>query len=85
MSQTFQARLPDTAFMTTRLQRERKEMNYRLYSRSTHEPIDALPMHVLAYAYRRAWRFLHGSDPQGKHVIDGLSLLIEFSRRNAGE
>jgi len=42
MSQTFQARLPDTAFMTTRLQRERKEMNYRLYSRPTREFIDAL-------------------------------------------
>ena len=49
-----------------------------MYCCSTCEPIDALPMHVLAYAYRDAWRLLHASDPQGKHVIDGLDLLIEF-------
>jgi hypothetical protein len=54
--------------------------NYRIYSCSTRKPIDALAMHVLAHAYRRAWQFLHGSDPEGKHVVEGLDLLIEFTR-----
>ena len=26
-------------------------MTHRIYCRSTHQPIDSLPMHVLAYAY----------------------------------
>ncbi len=60
-------------------------MNYRIYCRSTGELIDALPLHALAFAYRGAWRFLHGSEPQGKHVIDGLDLLIEFTQLNVGE
>ena len=54
-------------------------MSYTIYCCSTREPIDALPMHALVYAYRRAWRFLHGSDPQGKHVLVRLDLLIEFA------
>jgi hypothetical protein len=62
-----------------------KEMNYRICSRLTRDPIDPLPMHVLANAYRRAWRVRHGSDPQGKHVIEGLDLLIEFFERKAEE
>ena len=53
-------------------------MNYRICRCSTREPIDYLPIHVLANAYRRAWRFLYGNDPTGKHVIDGLDVLIEF-------
>jgi hypothetical protein len=52
---------------------------YKIYCCSTREPIDVLPMHVLACAYRDAWRLMHGRDPQGKHVIDGLDVLIEFT------
>jgi hypothetical protein len=55
-------------------------ITYRIYFCSTRKPVDALPLHVLAHAYRRAWQFLHASDPQGKHVIEGLDLLIEFTR-----
>jgi hypothetical protein len=61
------------------------DLNYPIYRWSTRERIDALPMHALALAYHRAWRFLHGSDPQGKHVIEGLDLMIEFTRLNPGE
>lgn len=56
----------------------RPPMNYRIYRCSTRELIDALPMHVLAYAYCRAWTSLYGSHPCGKHVIAGVDLLIEF-------
>ena len=55
-----------------------KRANYRIYCFSTREPLDALPLHVLAHAYRRAWQFRYGANPQGKHVIDELDLLIEF-------
>ena len=55
------------------------KMSYRIYCCSTHEPLDALPMYVLAHAYLNAWRFLHGRNPQGKHVLDRLDLLIEFA------
>jgi len=59
-------------------------INYRTYCCSTRELIDVLPMHVLAYAYCRAWQHLHGSDPEGQHVIDGLDLVIDFARPGTG-
>jgi hypothetical protein len=61
-------------------------MRYRLYSHSTHEPCDTIEMHVLARAYRAAWRSLHGCEPQRSHVLAGLDLLIEFDEldRSAG-
>jgi hypothetical protein len=53
-------------------------MRYRLYSRSTGEPCDTVEMHVLARAYRAAWRCLHAREPEHAHVLAGLDLLIEF-------
>jgi hypothetical protein len=53
-------------------------MRYRLYSHSTHEACDTVEMHVLARAYRAAWRSLHACEPEHSHVLAGMDLLIEF-------
>ena len=43
------------------------------------EPLDILEMHVLARAYRAAWRSLHARDPVNRHVIESLDVMIDFS------
>ena len=49
------------------------------------ESLDTLEMHVLARAYRAAWRSLHARDPVSMHVIEGLDVMIVFgSRPHAG-
>jgi hypothetical protein len=53
-------------------------MRYRLYSSSTGEPCDTLEMHVLARAYRAAWRAAHACEPAHCHTLPGLDLLIQF-------
>jgi hypothetical protein len=53
-------------------------MRYRLYSNSTREPCDVVEMHVLARAYRAAWRCLHACEPSQRHVLAALDLLIDF-------
>ena len=35
-------------------------------------------MHVLAKAYRAAWRSIWGEDPVGLHVVHALDLVIGF-------
>ena len=60
-------------------------LNYRIHRFSTRERIDALPIYELAHAYSRAWQFVYGTDPQGRHVIGGLDLVIEFPVPSAGE
>ena len=45
------------------------------------EPLDTLEMHVLARAYRAAWRSLHARDPVSRHVIEGLDVMIVFGNR----
>jgi len=42
------------------------------------EPLDTLELHVLARAYRAAWRSIHAGDPMGWHVIDSLHVMIVF-------
>jgi hypothetical protein len=53
-------------------------MTFKVLSRSTGKPLDTVEMHVLAKAYRAAWRsqFIH--DPAGVHVIEALDLVIDF-------
>ena len=53
-------------------------MTFRVFSHSSGEPLDTVEMHVLAKAYRAAWRsrFIH--DPAGVHVIETLDLVIDF-------
>jgi hypothetical protein len=53
-------------------------MGYRLYSNSTGEPFDSVEMHVLAKAYRAAWRAVHAREPTQVHVLAAVDLLIDF-------
>lgn len=54
------------------------QLEHSIYSWSTLEPLDTLEMHVLARAYRAAWRSLHARDPVSRHVIAGLDVVIEY-------
>jgi hypothetical protein len=54
------------------------EAGYTIWRRSTFEVLDALSLHVLARAYRSAWRVMYNCEPQGWHAIETLDLLIEF-------
>jgi hypothetical protein len=42
------------------------------------EPLDTIEMHVLARAYRAAWRSLHAREPVSRHVIESLDVMIVF-------
>lgn len=57
-------------------------MQYTLRSLSGGEPIESLAAHVLARAYRAAWRLRHGGEPSGRLVMEGLDLIIEFNASN---
>ena len=59
-------------------------MTFKLYSRTSGEPLDTVEMHVLAKAYRAAWRFRHTHDPVGLHVIEALDLVIDFGGAGPG-
>ena len=52
---------------------------YSIYRVSSTEPLDTLEMHVLARAYRAAWRSVHAREPVRSHVIESLDLMIVFS------
>jgi len=51
---------------------------HSIYSWSSMEPLDTLEMHVLARAYRAAWRSLHSRDPVSRHVIESLDVMFVF-------
>jgi hypothetical protein len=53
-------------------------MTFRVFSRSNGRPLDSVEMHVLAKAYRAAWRTQFTNDPCGLHVIETLDLVIDF-------
>ena len=55
------------------------EMEYSIFSHSSGEPLHTVEMHVLARAYRAAWRSLFARDPVGPHVIAALDVLFVFS------
>ena len=54
------------------------DAGYSIYSASSMEPLDSLELHVLARAYRAAWRSIHARDPVQGHVIESLDILIVF-------
>jgi len=58
-------------------------LDYRLFSLSDREPIEALEAHVLARAYGAAWRALYLCEPVGEHVIEPLGLAIDFGFRSS--
>jgi hypothetical protein len=49
-----------------------------MYSVSGMEPLDTLELHVLARAYRAAWRSMYACDPEERHIIPGLDVMIVF-------
>ena len=53
-------------------------MNCRITSRSSGEALDTVEMHVLARAYRAAWRSLFAREPVGPHVIAPLDAVFVF-------
>ncbi len=55
-------------------------MDYSLYRSLDREPVNALEAHVLARAYRAAWRALRSSEPRHRHLIGSLGLVIDFGR-----
>jgi hypothetical protein len=50
----------------------------KLFSYATGEPVNTVEMHVLARAYRAAWRSVHAREPANRHVIPGVDLIIDF-------
>ena len=55
-------------------------MDYSLSRLCDSEPVNALEAHVLARAYREAWRALYVCEPVGRHTIESLGLAIDFAR-----
>jgi hypothetical protein len=54
-------------------------MEYRIFTHSTGEPLDTVDMHVLARAYRTAWRSVFACEPSGPHVLRALDVQMLFS------
>ncbi len=59
-------------------------LTFRVFCNSTREPLDIVEMHVLAKAYRAAWRAVHAEDPRGYHVIEAVDLLIDYGDTAGG-
>jgi hypothetical protein len=53
-------------------------MNSRITCWSSGAVLDTVEMHVLARAYRAAWRALFAREPVGQHVIAPLDAVIVF-------
>ena len=53
-------------------------MDYSIFSHSSGEALRTVEMHVLAKAYRAAWRSLFARDPVGPYVIAALDVLFVF-------
>ena len=53
-------------------------MDYRIFSMPSGEGENSTEAHVLARAYRAVWRATHGFEPNGRHQIASLKLVLEF-------
>jgi len=60
----------------------RLHADYSIFSHASGEPLHTVEVHVLARAYRAAWRSLFSDDPLGPHVIAPLDVLIVFSAKD---
>jgi hypothetical protein len=56
-------------------------MQYTMRSLSGEEVFESLATHVLARAYRAAWRAQFGDEPLGPHILSGLDLVIDFTEQ----
>jgi len=57
-------------------------MEYTIFTYSSGEPLDTVDMHVLARAYRAAWRTLFARNPVGAHIIAALDVMFVFAEKN---
>jgi hypothetical protein len=62
-----------------------RPMDYSIFSYSTGEPLDTVAMHVLARAYRAAWRSMYLRDPDGPQVLHALDVEIVFAANDDGQ
>ncbi len=53
-------------------------MEYSIFTYSNGEPIDTVDLHVLARAYRAAWRTVFARNPVGAHIIAALDVMFVF-------
>jgi hypothetical protein len=56
-------------------------MEYSIFSYSSGEPLDTVALHVLARAYREAWRSIYMCDPLGPKVLRALDVEIVFGAK----
>jgi hypothetical protein len=56
-------------------------MEYSIFSYSSGEPLDTVALHVLARAYREAWRSIYMCDPLGPQVLRALDVEIVFGAK----
>jgi hypothetical protein len=56
-------------------------MKYCIFTHSTGEPLETVDMHVLARAYRAAWRTMFLRNPVGPHVLLALDVLFVFAAK----
>jgi hypothetical protein len=61
-----------------------RAMEYSIFTNSTGEPLDTVDMHVLARAYRAAWRSHFAQDPAGPHALRELDVLFVFMGKDPG-
>ena len=57
-------------------------MDYRIVNISTDEEENSTEAHVLARAYRAAWRATYGAEPSGRHEFASLNLAMRFGTGN---
>jgi hypothetical protein len=62
----------------THADRTTPTMTFSLCNYYSGERLDTVELHVLAKAYRAAWRAQYQREPLGVHVIASLSLVIDF-------
>ena len=57
-------------------------MEYSIFTYSSGEPLDTVDLHVLARAYRAAWRTVFARNPVGAHVIAALDVMFVFPAKD---
>jgi len=61
----------------------RNSPDYSVYFHSSGEAAHTVEMHVLARAYRAAWRSQFATEPLGPHVIGPLDVRFVFADARA--
>lgn len=62
--------------MDTTQRKVERSLDYWIFSIATGEPEKSAAAHVLARAYREAWRIKNLKDPEGAHHFGPLDMVI---------